>query len=90
MQFYARAMKEFDEALKLEPKNRWFWHERGYLYLHLGEHKKAIDAHTTAIELNPLDAELYERRGQSYEALGLLDEAKADQARAVELRHGNR
>ena len=81
---FAKAVADYSEAIKLKPSPH-YWHERGYVYLMLGDHQKAIDDHSLAIERHDNDAGQRMRRGASYQALGQLDKAEADYSKAIDL-----
>src|SRR5262249_37491908 len=82
---FANMAEAYSEAVRLRPQVQWYWHERAYAYMMLGEHKKAIADLTTAIELTDRDADQRLRRGQSYDALGEFQNAELDYSRAIEL-----
>jgi Flp pilus assembly protein TadD len=50
-----------------------------------GEHDKAIEVYTKAIELDPNDAEAYNNRGLEYHNKGQYDSAIGDYTKAIEL-----
>jgi tetratricopeptide (TPR) repeat protein len=76
---------DYSHAIELKPRMGWYWHERAYAYLVLGQHAQAIADHSAAIEISDIDSGQRLRRGLSYEALGELEKAEADYARAIEL-----
>jgi len=51
----------------------------------MGQHKKAVEDFTTALEKDPLNAELYRIRADSYYRLKEAEKALADYNRAIEL-----
>ena len=59
----ARAMSDFDTAVKLSPKNAYIYFDRANLYVRQKNYSKAIDDYTTAIALNANLAEAYYNRG---------------------------
>jgi tetratricopeptide (TPR) repeat protein len=72
---YDKAVREFTEAIRLDPKNAEAYHERGRAYFEMKEYDKAISDFTEAIRIEP-DAGSYVARGGAYEH-------KKDYARAV-------
>jgi tetratricopeptide (TPR) repeat protein len=77
--------EDYAQALQLNPTRQWYWHERGYAYMRLKEHEKAIADHSRTIELGDSDPGERVRRGYSYQALGNLAKAEEDYSRAIEL-----
>jgi tetratricopeptide (TPR) repeat protein len=63
---YDKAVREFTEAIRLDPKNAEAYHERGRAYVELKEYDKAISDFTEAIRIEP-DAGSYVARGGAYE-----------------------
>jgi Tfp pilus assembly protein PilF len=61
-----------------EPQDAAGWVERATELLRGGEHQKAVEGFTRAIELDVNLAKAYAGRGVAYEALGRAEEAKAD------------
>ena len=58
---------------------------RGRAYYKLGQHHRAINDYTKAIQLDPDDALAYNNRGISYRNLGQSTLASADEAKACSL-----
>ena len=58
---------------------------RGNAYYILGQHQKAIDDYTRAIELDPKLAEAYCNRGIAYSNLGQYQKAIDNFTRAIKL-----
>ncbi|HEX7900429.1 MAG TPA: tetratricopeptide repeat protein [Planctomycetota bacterium] len=61
-----------------DPTDAPGWVERATELLRGGEHQKAVEGFTKAIELDANLAKAYAGRGVAYEALGRAEEAKAD------------
>ena len=61
-----------------EPKDAAGWVDRATELLRGGEHQRAVEGFTKAIELDANLAKAYAGRGVAYEALGRAEEAKAD------------
>ena len=68
------------------------YNNRGNVYSNLGEHHKAIDDYTKAIELDPQGAYAYKNRGLAYKNLGEHQKAIDDfyQAGTLYLQENNR
>lgn len=59
--------------------------QRAVAYMHLGQHKRAIDDINQAVKLKPDDADNYYLRGFSYRALNENQRAVEDCNRAINL-----
>jgi len=59
--------------------------QRAVAYMHLGQHKRAIDDINQAVKLKPDDADNYYLRGFSYRALNENERAVEDCNRAINL-----
>ena len=57
--FYQLAIKDFSEAIRLEPHHAWAYNNRGHAWLAQGEWAKAVADHYEAIRLEPEDAVAY-------------------------------
>ena len=82
---YKDAVKYFDIAVGLNPKNEIAYHWRGYVNDYLSNYGTAIDDYSKAIQLNPKDFMLYRRRGWSYRALGKYEMSVADYNKAIQI-----
>jgi len=60
---YQRAIKAYNQAIRLDPKFAMAYNNRGLAYGHKGQHDKAIADYNKAIEITPRDAEAYYNRG---------------------------
>ncbi|GHV04041.1 hypothetical protein AGMMS50229_04560 [Campylobacterota bacterium] len=69
------AIRQFTQAIKLDPNKAQAYYERGLLYGILGEYEKAIEDYTRAIKINPDYADPYVNRGFLY--------AKFDHSKAI-------
>ena len=63
-----KAIADFTEAIRLNPKLAQAYYNRGMIYRKKGDHDKAIADFTEAIRLNPKDATPYISRGIAYAA----------------------
>ena len=68
---YDRAIKDYDRAIQLDPKNVFAYRNRGIAYENKGDHDRAIQDYDRAIQLDPKDAVAYALRG-------ILTRAKGD------------
>jgi tetratricopeptide (TPR) repeat protein len=80
-----RAIADFTEAIRCNPKHAAAYHNRGAAYLDKKDYDHAIADYDQVIALNPKLAAAYTNRGHAYRAKGLLDRANADfdQAQAL-------
>ena len=75
---YDRALTEFDEAVRLNPKHAETYYWRGLAYVSKQDYDRAIAEYTTAIKRDPKDAEFHLRRCEAYSAKRDFDRALAD------------
>jgi len=83
---FDKAITEFKEVLKLDPKNVHAYNNIGVAYFRTGNLDQAISYYTKAIDLGIADANMYFFRGQMYGKYQQED-AKAikDYTKAIEL-----
>lgn len=81
----ARAMSDFDTAVKLNSKNAYIYFDRANLYIRQKNYGKAIDDYTTAIALNANLAEAYYNRGLARMQSGDKPGGVTDLSKAGEL-----
>ncbi len=67
------ALKAWDEAARLDPKNPTTQNNRAAALLELGRHQEAIEACTQALRINPKYAVAHMTRAEIYAALGNRD-----------------
>ena len=82
---YRRAIKDFDQAFKLDAKNTWTYANRGIAYRELKEYRRAIRDFNRALKLDPRDVWMYINRGMAYRELKEYRRAIRDFDRALEL-----
>ncbi|HXO02690.1 MAG TPA: tetratricopeptide repeat protein [Stellaceae bacterium] len=73
----ARALREYDEALRLRPDNDQFHKSRGDIYFNMARYDDALADYDEAIRLNPGYSEAYYSRGNAYDRKGEDDKAIA-------------
>ena len=61
-----RAIADYTEAIRLDPKNANAYSNRGYAYSDKGDTDRAIADFTEAIRLDPKFAIAYNNRGLAY------------------------
>jgi tetratricopeptide (TPR) repeat protein len=82
---YAKALADYDEAIRLNPANYDIFISRGLIYEAKGDKERAIADYTEAIRLNPKLASIYFTRANAYEDKGEHDLAYADYTEAIKL-----
>ena len=84
-QEWKRALADFNEALRHDPKNSVLWRNRGLAWSRLKNEDQAIADYTAAIQIEPKHGDAYESRGRSWTNLGDYDRAIADYSEAFRL-----
>jgi tetratricopeptide (TPR) repeat protein/serine/threonine protein kinase len=83
---HAEAMKDWDWAIELDPKDVIAWCNRGVAYSKLGQWDKAVADYSQAIELEPKYVWAWNGRGAVYcDHLGQYDKAVSDFSKVIEL-----
>ncbi len=80
------ALKDIEEAIKIEPENHRFHYHKGAIHLKNDELDEAVEALSRAIDIAPQYAPAYFLRSEAYDKLGEEDAAIADFNRADVLR----
>jgi tetratricopeptide (TPR) repeat protein len=80
-----RAIADFTEAIRLDPKYVRAYNNRGNAYHDKGDNDRAIADYTEAIRLDPKYTFAYNGRGNAYQAKGDNDRAIADFTEAIRL-----
>ncbi|MHB9294737.1 hypothetical protein PilKf_00462 [Pillotina sp. SPG140] len=82
---YERAIIDYTEAIRLNPKDAIVYNNRGAAYYNKKEYEHAIIDYTEAIRLDSKYATAYYNRGYAYKAKGDSAQAHADFAEAERL-----
>jgi len=61
-----KAIKSYNNAIRIDAKNEWAYLGLGHAYGTMHEHSKAIAAYKHAIEINPRNAEAHYGLGVTY------------------------
>jgi tetratricopeptide (TPR) repeat protein len=85
---YDQALKAFDQALKLKPKDPALITYKGIVYYAMGQNSRAMPLFEEAIKLNPNFGRAYYQRGMIYEKQERYDQALADLQKAKNLGYG--
>ena len=89
MRDHDRALADFDEAAKLDPKSTVALNSRGFTYEAKGQHDRAIADYDQAIALDPKFVAAFINRGMAYRNKGRYDTALQDLERALSLNPGH-
>src|SRR6266852_1678200 len=80
-----RALKDLNEAIRLDPDTPGFFGNRGKVYDELEEYDRALRDYSEALRLDPKDAQTYYYRGVVYKALKGTKKAITDSSEAIRL-----
>lgn len=80
-----RAIRDYEEAIKLNPKYAVAYFNRGSAYDDMGLHNRAIKNYSKALQINPELASAYVNRGVAYGNKGRYERAIEDFDKAIEL-----
>ncbi len=86
---YEEAIKDFDEAIRLNPNEYFIYCHRGQAKVLLKQYDEAIKDYNEAIRLSPNHHKLYIQRGSSKALLKQYDEAIKDFDEAIRLNPDN-
>jgi tetratricopeptide (TPR) repeat protein len=82
---YDTAIREYTEAIRIDPNYVNAYVERGIAYRYKGDNDRAIADYTDAIRLNSINALAYYNRGLAYYYKGDYDRAIGDYTDAIRL-----
>ncbi len=83
---FKAALPPFQEATRIDPKHFGAWLNLGICLSELADHQRAADCLSTALSLEPDNAEVYFQRGETYEKIRFQEKALDDLEQAVRLR----
>jgi DNA-binding response OmpR family regulator len=73
---YAEAIKQFDQALEIDPTLAYGWHDRGVCYRELGNDAEALRNFDQAVKLAPDDEEFLFSRAEILKKIGVLHQRR--------------
>jgi tetratricopeptide (TPR) repeat protein len=81
---YKKAIADFNDAIRLEPANAEYYFKRGLALEQMGDHQKASDSYSAAIEFDKNHAGAHRHMAEALDRLGRNELAtqyrqKADQ-----------
>ena len=82
---YDRAIADYDQAIRLDPKYTWAYNNRGRAWYDKGEYDRAIADYDQAIRLDPKYTWAYNNRGRAWYDKGEYDKAIADYGEAIRI-----
>lgn len=80
-----RAIADYNEAIRLDPRDALAYNNRGNAYGDKGDRDRALEDYNEAIRLDPKYAFAYRNRGDIYSDKGDRDRAIADYNEAIRL-----
>jgi len=86
---YEKAIRDYDQAIKLNPEYAPAYSNRGNTYSKQGEYGRAIRDYEQVIKLNPEDAVVYFNRGLTYYRQEEYEKAIQDYDQAIKLNPGD-
>lgn len=81
---YDRAMKDFNELIRVQPKDSWAYFHRGTCYSVMKNYEYAIRDYTQAIVYDPGNADAYFNRGLAYSRIDNHQLAIADFSKVIQ------
>src|SRR6266851_5797070 len=81
--WYDRAIEDYDQAIRLDPKHAIAYNDRGTAFSHKALPNRAIQDFDQAVRLDPKYAFAFNNRGNAYRAKGELDRAIRDFDEAI-------
>jgi tetratricopeptide (TPR) repeat protein len=73
---YAAAIKQFDQAIEIDPSLAAAWHDRGVCYRELGQDAEALKNFDQAVKLAPDDEEFLFSRAEILKKIGILHQRR--------------
>ncbi len=84
-QHYSQALRAYEEALSIEPRNFYAWNGKGTALYNQGNYKKAYDAYQRAIEIEPENPVVWVSAGLALKRLQRYQQALVHFERALSI-----
>ena len=84
---YAAALRDFNEAVRLGPRDADAYCNRGNVYYQMGKYDLALRDYNRAIEIRPGDGDVLYNRGVVYLVMGKKEKALEDFRKAARMGH---
>ncbi len=75
---YDRSITDFDQSIRIDPKNAFAYDNRGDAWREKGQYDRALTDYNAAIRNDATFASSYLNRGLTYERMGNPESARAD------------
>ena len=82
---FDKAISDIEKSLSLKPDEPNALHTYGFIYLQQQLYKEAIEYFSKALSFDDSMNDAYEDRAKAYRAIGEIEKAEADKAKAAEL-----
>jgi tetratricopeptide (TPR) repeat protein/predicted amidohydrolase len=82
---YEEAIRCFDKAIELKPRDSLAWNNKGVALDCLGKYEEAIRCYDKALEIDPKDSDAWNNKGVALGNLGKYEEAIRCYDKAIEL-----
>jgi Flp pilus assembly protein TadD len=82
---YSKALRDLNQAVKLNPNEAMFYSNRGNIYFDLGQDEKALYDYNNCIRLDSTDENAFANRGAIYGRKGRYNEALSDLSHSIYL-----
>jgi PAS domain S-box-containing protein len=73
---YVEAIKQYDQAIEIDPSLAYVWHDRGVCYRELGQDAEALKNFDQAVKLAPDDEEYLFSRAEILKKIGVLHQRR--------------
>ena len=89
LEVFKRAMEDYNQVIRLDPKNDKAYKNRGGIYVAMGDYDRAIVDLNQSIRLNPDNYGAYISRGSANDGKGNYDSAINDFNQAIRIKPDN-
>jgi tetratricopeptide (TPR) repeat protein/predicted Ser/Thr protein kinase len=82
---FERAIEDYDQAIKLDPNQAYFYGDRAWSYIHIGNFEAALLDYSKAIALEPDNPHFWNGKADTFSRLGKYEEALEAINRAIKI-----